>query len=300
MDQGKPSNMGFCAPCKQTRILQNSHLMPKWAYRRLQQTPHGRGDPVRVTNGSAVQTSAQVTKYLLCGDCEARFGERENYVAALTETDATGKLQIVTNVTRLNTPRGVLVELGSVIDTEKLAYFAASVIWRSCALGFDCRLGRYEADFRNYLLGNANFPSAAAVAMTILESSLLAAAPENWVTLPSSMHAYPAWIHGFIVRGLAFRCYIGRLIDPQMQNVCLVRGRPKKYAAMLPADKLGDFRAAFEVLAAATPRGKLAGKPWHRCRHIVPFVVSAVVNVTRGIADWNVFFAISGHPHTGC
>lgn len=258
MDQGKPSNTGICALCKQTRILQNSHLMPKWVYRRLQRTMHGHGDPISVNNGSAVLTSKQVTTYLLCGDCEARFSEREDYLAALTETDATGRPKIVRDVTRLNTPRGVLVELGSAIDTQTLAYFAASVLWRSCAMSLDCRLGPYEQDFRSYLLGNADFPCSAAVGLSIVESSLLTANPENWVTLPSSQHAHSVWLHGFIVCGLAFRCFVGRLLDPQMQKVCLVRASPKKYAAMLPADKLGDFRAAFDALAAATPRGKLA------------------------------------------
>ena len=91
--------------------------------------------------------------------------------------------------------------------------------------------------------------------------TLLTAKPENWLALPSSHHAQPAWLHGFIVCGLAFRCYVGRLLDPKMRKVCLVRASPKKYAAMLPADKLGDFCAAFDVLSAATPRGKLAGGP---------------------------------------
>jgi hypothetical protein len=261
MDQGKSGNLGNCALCGQHRILQNSHLMPKWAYRRLQQTPQGREDPVYVNNGSSVQTSKQITKHLLCCDCEAKFGEREDYVAELTEVDAAGKLKIVADVTRANTPKGVLVELGSAIDADKLAYFAASVIWRSCAMGMGCELGRYEPDFRSYLLGNAAFPQMAVVGMAILESSLLTANPENWVSIPASRHAYPVWIHGFIVCGLAFRLHVGRLLDPMLQKVCLVRAGPKKYASMLPADKLGDFQAAFELIAASTPRGKLSDRP---------------------------------------
>ena len=101
MDQGKPSNTGDCALCGQQRILQKSHLMPKWAYRRLQQTPQGRANPMFVNDGLAAMTSKQVTSHLLCGDCEARFSEREDYVAELTETDATGQLKMVGDVTRL-------------------------------------------------------------------------------------------------------------------------------------------------------------------------------------------------------
>jgi hypothetical protein len=261
MDQGKSSHTGICALCKQTRILQNSHLMPKWAYKRLQQTPLGREDPIRVSDGSALYTSEQVTRHLLCEDCENRFSQREDYVAEITKIDANGNLKILQGIKRLNAPERFLIELGNSIDAEKLAYFSASIIWRAGAMGLDCRLGSYEPEFRGYLLGNADFPASAAVGMALLESSLLTANPENWVSLPSSVHAYPVWIHGFIVCGLAFRCHVGRALDPKMKHVCLVRANPKKYAALLPADKLGDFRAVFDKLVSAIPRGKLAGKP---------------------------------------
>lgn len=65
-------------------------------------------------------------------------------------------------------------------------------------------------------------------------------------------------MHGFLVAGLAFRCFVGAALNPNIKKVCLVRSEQAKYAIMLPADDLYDFQAAMDVGAAAIPRGKVA------------------------------------------
>lgn len=252
------SNTGECALCKEQKLLQNSHLMPKWAYKRLQTTDGGREDPIEVKNGSALYTSRQVTKHLLCEDCEGLFSIREGYVAGLTQTDHEGLLKILALVTRYEPPLTV-VELNSEIDVESIVYFAASVIWRACVMTEECILGtHYELAFRRYLLGEAQLPPEVSMNMVILEPSSLLAHPERYFTFPSSTKIPAAWLHGFTVCGLMFRCFVGGGIDPKLKMVSLSKVEGVKYALLSKPEDIGDFREIHKVAAAATPRGKLA------------------------------------------
>lgn len=250
-------NMSICALCGQPKTLQDSHLIPKWAYRRLQNTEKGRDDPIRVANGTACHTSAQITQHLLCEDCEGRFSRREDYVAKLTTLE-NGRPNILQYVTRLNTPRGQLAVLSAEIDTAQLAYFAGSILWRSCVMKQGCQLGPYESQFRGYLLEEAPFPFFAMLGLAILEPSSLSDSPHNWVTELASLRAGTLWLHGFMLCGLAFRCFVGQTLKPEMKQVCLAVPSPKKYVSLIPSDQYGDFLGAFDMLTTAKPRGKLA------------------------------------------
>src|ERR1017187_6381686 len=69
-----------CRLCLQEASLQQSHLLPKSAYRYLRMVG-GRGNPnpTFLSATRLVQTSQQVKDYLLCAKCEDRFnnqGER--------------------------------------------------------------------------------------------------------------------------------------------------------------------------------------------------------------------------------
>ncbi|WP_186135046.1 hypothetical protein [Burkholderia gladioli] len=216
-------NTGECALCKEQKLLRKSHLMPKWAYKRLQTVHGSREDPIEVKNGLALYTSRQVTKYLLCGECEGFFGTREDYVAGLTRTDPDGLLEILTLVTRCEHPLTV-VELNSKIDVDAIVYFAVSVIWRACVMTGECILGeRHELAFRRYLLGEEQLQSEVSMNMVILEPSSLLAHPERYFTFPSSTKIPAAWLHGFTICGLMFRCFVGGGIDPKLKMVSLSR-----------------------------------------------------------------------------
>lgn len=213
---------------------------------------------MRVARGVAILTSAQITQHLLCDKCEQRFSRREDYVAQLTEV-VDGKIKFLDYVTRLETPRGQLAKLSNEIDLAAVCYFAASVIWRSGAMHRSCQLGPYEQQFRAYLLEEAPFPDMAALSLAVLEPSSLTDQPYVWVTEPASLRAgaLQMRLHGFILCGLAFRCVVGKAIQPRMRRACLASPHPDKYALLLPSDQYGDFLGAFDMLAGSEPRGKL-------------------------------------------
>lgn len=246
-----------CALCGESNQLVDSHLIPGFVYRRLQQTESNRQDPILVTNGSAVQTSKQVTKKLLCRKCEERFSHREDNVARLTRFE-NGSPVIFRDVIRCDTPERVLAKLSDNIDTGQLAYFAISILWRSCVMGQGCQLGPYESEFRRYLLEESPFPSFAALGMGLLEPSALTQRPDLWITLPQSVRVGSVWLHGFMVCGLIFRCFIGKALNAKMQEISIGGRNTGGYVSINRADKYQDFLAAIDVLTGARPKGKLA------------------------------------------
>lgn len=249
--------IGTCALCKKNADLQNSHLIPKWAYRRVCEVdPAGPRAPVNVAGGNAVLSNKQTTRYLLCGECEQRFSARENYLARLTEMEK-GRINLFGNVTRLDTPKRKLASLSKNIDAEQIAYFAASVMWRGCMITGGCKLGVYESNFRQYLLDQAPFPREAIISVGLFEES-----PNfdtrGWVSEPASQKVGLLWLHGFLLNGLVLRCFVGKTLKQNLHQISLAGPNPLKYVSILKPEECNDFLAAVEVAGNARHRGNLA------------------------------------------
>jgi hypothetical protein len=111
--------------------------------------------------------------------------------------------------------------------------------------------------FRQYLLDEAPFPCEAVISVGLFDDS-----PDvdtrGWVSEPASTKAGLLWLHGFLIAGLAFRCFVGKLINPDWRQVSLAGPNPKKYVSIIKPEECGDFLAAVEMVANAKTRGKLA------------------------------------------
>lgn len=126
--------IGTCALCQKNADLQNSHLIPKWAYRRVCDFDRpGAKAPVQIAGGNAVLINKQTTKYLLCPECEQLFSKYEDYVSGLTESDD-GQIKLFKDIKRHDTPKKMLASLNEEVDGDQIAYFAASVMWRGCVM----------------------------------------------------------------------------------------------------------------------------------------------------------------------
>ncbi|TDR79734.1 hypothetical protein [Paludibacterium purpuratum] len=247
--------IGICALCQKNADLQNSHLIPKWAYRRVCNIVEDTKAPVCIADGNAALSNKQTTSYLLCTDCEQRFSTREDYVAELTKPDNV-QIRLLSKVTRLNMPRKVIASLNMDVDSEQIVYFAASVLWRGCVMAGGCKLGPYEAKFRQYLLGAAQFPPEAAISIGIFEHSTSFDA-RGWVSEPASTKTNKGWLHGFLLAGIAFRCWVGREIPLAWQQASLAGTNSTKYVSIIKPEECVDFLAAVEMAGSAKPRGKL-------------------------------------------
>jgi len=249
--------IGTCALCQKNADLQDGHLIPKWAYKRVcNVNPTGAKNPVIVADGNAFLSSKQTKKYLLCFDCEQRFSKSEDYVAGLTEPD-NGQIKLFRDITRLDTPKKVLASLNKDVDCGQIAYFAASVMWRVCVITTDCKLGPYEPSFRKYLLGETRFPPEAALFVGLFEKSPNVDT-RGWVSEPTSKKAGLLWYHGFLIAGLAFKCFVGKAINQNMHQSSLVGPNPDKYVSIIKPEECGDFLAAVEMASNAKHRGNLA------------------------------------------
>lgn len=248
---------GTCALCQKNADLQNSHLIPKWAYRRVCDVdPNGAKHPVKIAGGNAVLSNKQTTKYLLCADCEQRFSASEDYVAKLTEPD-NRQIKLLGSVTRLDTPKKVLATLNEDVDCGRISYFAASVLWRGCVITGDCHLGPYESKFRRYLLGESEFPPEASITFGLFDESHNVDT-RGWVSEPVSTKTNFGWLHGFLLAGLAFRCWVGKEIPQEWKQVSLAGPNLKKYISIIKPEECADFLAAVEMAGSASHRGKLA------------------------------------------
>src|SRR5262245_16715715 len=129
---------GRCALCLKSGNLQDSHLMPKALYKYLRDRIDTNPNPVVATPEKTFQTSKQVTDYLLCEECEDRFnkgGERwvvENCWRSNTafplQAALLATLPIFTNGPDFTAYSGATTPA---VNVGKLAYFAASVMWRA-------------------------------------------------------------------------------------------------------------------------------------------------------------------------
>lgn len=249
--------IGTCALCMKNADLLDSHLIPKWAYRRIcENDPAVSRAPVYISDGNAVLSNKQTTGYLLCAECEQRFSTRENYLARLTELKD-GRIKLFANITRLDTPERKLASLSKDVDAEQIAYFAASVMWRGCVMIGGCKLGVYEPKFRQYLLDQAPFPHEAIISVGLFEESS-DFDTSGWVSEPASQKVGLLWLHGFLLNGLVFRCFIGKTLDKNLHQISLAGPNPKKYISILKPEECNDFLAAVEVAGNAKHRGKLA------------------------------------------
>lgn len=252
--------MEVCALCNETKKLQDSHLIPKWIYKRLQKSLQGRKDPVQVFGGAAFATSAQVKGYLLCDDCERLFGEKEDYIARLTGENNRRLNNLINSDDRKGVKHVQIIELPDTIKTENLIYFATSIIWRASVMpnAKSCVLGKYQELLRSYLLGEDKFPQSIHISMQIIEPSERFTCPELVLNHPTSVKRNFGWFHSFLAHGLMFRFFMGRSFNEEPNYLNLAISHEKKYIYVSKPENTEEFFDIYEAVQAAIPRGKMA------------------------------------------
>jgi hypothetical protein len=237
--------IGTCRLCLTPNVkLQDSHLIPSWAYKRMrgESGPGLNPNPVKVTGGKAFQTSKQLTEYLLCASCESRFGQREDTVSRLCrQTDGTTPL--LSHVRRnpeQALKRVEIGELNAAVDTEGVAFFAVSLVWRADVmkeghLGSGVNLGeRYRDEIRRYLSGQSSFPSHARVLLNILKLQGPITALSTAVTMPKSRRVGARHHHVFLIHGFEFTVLVGGSLPRNSHELCLIHSSTKRVFLTVP------------------------------------------------------------------
>jgi hypothetical protein len=165
--------IGNCSLCLNESRLQDSHLM-KAIYCSLIENSEPAPFVANVARGTAVRTSRQFRKHLLCSECEQRLNRNgENHVLgqALKQDGNFALRDALKSAKPSGYYEGKRVflseHLGSEFNSDAYRYFAASMLWRASVTShidgtgnrYHGALGsKYQKCFRRFLLGEQELP----------------------------------------------------------------------------------------------------------------------------------------------
>lgn len=224
--------VGVCKLCLQTRALQDSHYLPKGAYRVNRALALNNPHPVVLSNDELLQSSAQLSDYLLCSECEQRFSRNgEAWVLANIPRDYGEKFPVLE---ALKGEASILEDGGTkayagakvkFLDMEKIVYFALSVFWRGAVHVWesslhseapDVHLCGYEEPIRQFLRGTS--PLSEDVSLTVYvcpNGSVL-----NAMLVPWDAHLPECSRYIFYLSGLGFVLHFADKLPPQFKATC--------------------------------------------------------------------------------
>jgi hypothetical protein len=255
--------------------LQESHLLPKSLFRLLRVQNAKNPDPVMFTRKAAWTTSTQFANRLLCFDCEQLFhknGEdwvlrhcyRGNGRFRLREM-ITGTQPLSLNVSGLPfSPSQVSfipTRLVPGMDIQKLAYFAASVIWRAGVHKWvvdehelkpiDIREDQLE-ELRRFLLGETAFPSDTYLWVSISDNEspltgMVFAPYGGFENAPT-----PHYSFRFLIPGTMFALFMGCFVPPIVPPLCSLRS-PDRVLHLTANIENVAFQYAMEFMKTTRP-----------------------------------------------
>ncbi len=249
-----------CKLCGNTALLQWSHIVPRWTYKRIiKGNPPGfPPSPVRVANGSAAASPHQEAEYMLCRTCEELLSDWEKYVAsiALQEDDS---FPALAKTSILQMPPGFEWKVGDAarLETEKIARFATSVIWRASVSTIfqEVTLGnKYNRAFATYLLGDSQFPAQACLLVEFMNPQDIPRVDRN-VVHPESQKNGSYHCHQFCAFGIWFRLFVGGQLPASISEFSFVE---KKRVLLSDGTRL--LRSVAQAVKRATPKGRLVSK----------------------------------------
>lgn len=224
----------LCRLCLKKRALQRSHYLPRAVYRSLGNPRTPVKDPVWMNARIALLTSKQTRDYLLCAECEDLFNKNgERYVAEQmckkSRFPLLERLR-VSPVVDFSLKEGIYSGPAVGVDTDKLAYFATSVIWRGAVHDWISPSGGhaeridlqgFEEPLRKYLLGESSLPSGATVIVTVATDRK----SQNVAYEPSEADGPSRGVYGFLVCGIHFYVFLGAVIPAPMRELSCVNSR---------------------------------------------------------------------------
>jgi hypothetical protein len=254
--------LGTCRLCLTPNAdLQDSHILPRWAYRRIREPHLANPNPVSARNGVAVQTSTEIKEHLLCVECEGRLCDDEDYVARITVSEPGSLPELSGLVGTLRWRHDDLVVAPTrLLDLAAFIRFGIGVIWKGheCSKVPDCNLGPTISEaFRRHLLLGTPLPKNVSLTVAYLECAHVEKRERGLLSLmftPQTSKRPGYFEHTFVIAGLRFLCNAGMRIDEAFQQTCLIHSEtkglyivPKEYWAAI------GFR-----LKSAVPKGSLA------------------------------------------
>ena len=214
-----------------------------------------------IADGVATQTSAQLTSHLLCEQCEQRLGLLDRSAADAAYTRS-GECPIISQLGAERRRSEDEVSFADAVDveTEQLAAFGVSVVWRLHAGSRHVELGPYAEDARSFLVGEAPFPRAFRVLLGVYFDPARPESPGDpmatMIAILASDRAERARRHRFLLCGLQFEVVVGQHFSPYFDELCLHHATTKQVAVLIPS--ANTLRSIGKTRASARPVGRLA------------------------------------------
>jgi hypothetical protein len=214
-------------------VLQDSHVLSKWIYRRARSDATKNPNPVHVTKDRVVQHSKQLKEYLLCTTCEQRFGTWERRASALAYQD-NDRAPLLDHVVREGYRSEEGLESAVFVAPDlaiTLAMFSLSILWRAHESSQvpECSLGKYAEPVRLYLLGLGDLPKTVAVLLYFFEDEPgQGSKVSRTVTVPTSRKIRDHHAHRFVVHGFDVEICVGNRVPDLVREFCLVHAPVKR------------------------------------------------------------------------
>jgi hypothetical protein len=231
---------GVCKLCLKPKELQDSHFIPAamYKYARDPDVTKKNRNPVLVTAKATITTSKQITDYVLCACCEDLFNKNgESWMLKQVWNgkrfplrDRLGAALPLQHYTLANTVAFSGAATG--IDTDKLGYFALSVIWRAGVHQWDIPLvgkttvlniGTVEEPMRQFLLGEAAFPTNVAILAAVCTDPY----SRGLFYRPAQTTGLPGTSFVMLTLGVHFMVFTGDSIPPILRQMCCVKSAAK-------------------------------------------------------------------------
>ena len=226
---------GRCKLCLKDMVdLQDSHFLPAGIYRIIRDAKEDNPNPLEITEKTAVQTSRQVTAWLLCRCCEQRLSKNgedwvlRNCLRSNSRFSLASILALQTPDVSLATTPTRLYYASKIpkIDVSALAYFAASIFWRGSIHCWNdngsipVKLGPFQEQFRKYLMGESTFPKDCSLWVVVREGTKL----NRLTAFPVGERKGLFHLHQFPMPGFAFSLVVGKNVPPLYREWCFVYG----------------------------------------------------------------------------
>ena len=229
---GNPT--GKCRLCLQAgKLLLDSHLIPKYLYKRLRTPSLRDSNPVVITAKVVKTSSRQVKDYLLCEECEDRFNKGgERWISLNGMSDGVFPLRDALRATQpvatLDKAQLYCTTALPSQSTDKFSYFAGSVFWRAAVHEWrneefeikKLELGPYEEPLRLFLIGQTAFPSNMALWVTISSSDHLSGS----IMFPYLKNRSDYRQFHFAISDIAFDLFVGFRIADEIHKMSIAGG----------------------------------------------------------------------------
>jgi hypothetical protein len=236
-------------------------------YKRIRDPSKRNASPVVVTRERTTKTFRQTKAYVLCADCEQRFnlyGEdwMLKKLGAGKRFPLRERLDVAIPMsTGPEVKKYSCVKAG--IDSEKLGYFALSMLWRGAIhewqdpLGSPIPkldLGDMEEPMRRYLLGDGPFPDGIVVIVRVCDDSM------SRETLINPIPAGGVGHYEMLTLGVQFETFVGAAIDPQCRERAVSVPPTNGYFGEIAAKGRWDIMLPLRGRASVPNKLSLSGR----------------------------------------